>query len=158
MAYGADHDGESQYPELNGGAYARNPYVLYAYGISKQMMYCPSCPSGTYDGMATTYTFAQFGLHDVPLGMKRDGPSKRDKIKEEWEALGPKYLYILCHVHDQLDYWPSNPNPQATPFLLAVKADGAHYSGFWTDRQRFFPLRGIPPWTHAGAERGTHEK
>ena len=145
MTYGADHDGELLYPELNGGAYARSLFVMRDYGVPRQMYWCPSCPAGSYEHLASTYAFAPYGFNDVPLGTRGDGPTKRDRIIQKWRAEGAAYLFIRCPVHDQLEHWPNNQNRQANPFVLGVKADGSLYSGFHQSTGRYFPLKGIAP-------------
>jgi len=146
MAYGADNDGETHSPELNGGAYSLTSWPLLQYGVTKEMMICPEAPEGSYEHLfLTTYAHAWVGLPDFPLGTRQDGPTHRDRLKEKFKEEGSSYLFIWCHVHDQIEHWPRNQDRKADPFLLGIQADGSVFQGLRKGHPRIFPLRGIPP-------------
>lgn len=141
--YSSDYDSRDRAPELEGVPSIQGDIAtaLAPYGMTRDMWFCPSSSQDYLQHLVMTY--------GVAAGIVAQGPD--DKIGQRAEAaflaivkkMGGQYPIILCPVHDQFYYWPSDPpdkRMKMAPWFIWSDVYGSIHSG----RLEGYPR--VPPY------------
>lgn len=143
LMYGDDHDGLTLYPELHGFAYTGgHAYQMFkAYGIDGELKFCPSAPAKLKSKIFATYSY--IFVAGTSLETENGVPSFRKLTIEEEARVGDRLPIAMCHIHDTFEFYPSDKNPKADPYLLIVRANGSISPGRTKERQRTLVFKDI---------------
>lgn len=127
--YASDHDGGEGYPELHGLVYmppgGRNPIdQLKEYGMTKELMFCPSSSSRMRKALSSTYLWP---IQTNPNNADGTMSDARKYMIELEKKVGTRLSIVECHIHDELYYATSEDHDPAlaTPFRIRLFVDGS---------------------------------
>jgi prepilin-type N-terminal cleavage/methylation domain-containing protein len=129
------------------GMLRADPYTLGPYVSSREIFYCPDWPSSLRSEVSSSYQW-RFLRPPVPnpANPENDELFQRqyDESLKEYQRLGDEYPLLICHVHDELYYQPSEVGDSKLTtgaFVIELRNGGSVFRGRMPyERSRFLKL------------------